>query len=46
MQIWQKQNEKIDMYNFLVRDCTQKNGSPYFSSIARQLMVVSIKKEC
>ena len=37
MQIWQKQNEKIDMYNFLVHDCTRKqNGSPYLSSMARQ----------
>ena len=29
-----EKNEKIDMYDFLVRDCTQEqNGSSYFSSI-------------
>ena len=32
-----KKNEKIDMYDFPVHDCTQEqNGSPYFSSIDRQ----------
>ena len=32
-----RKNEKIDVYDFPVHDCTQElNGSPYFSSIDRQ----------
>ena len=37
-QIWQEnKQQKTDMYDFSVHDCTQdQNGSPYFSSIVRQ----------
>ena len=31
------ENEKIDMYDFPVYDCTQEqNGSPHFSSIVQK----------
>ena len=40
-------NEKIDMFDFAVYDCTQEqNGSPYFSSIVRMQLAASVKKDC
>ena len=44
--IAEKKNEKIDMYNFLVHDCTQKqNSSPYFSSIVQQCKWPSLSRK-
>ena len=34
LQIWQKKNEKNNVYDFPVYYCTQEqNGTPYFSSM-------------
>ena len=42
-----EKNEKIDMFDFAVHDCTQEqNGSPYFSSIVRMQLAASVKKDC
>ena len=39
-------NEKIDMYDFPVHDCTEEqNGSPYFSSIVPQYKWPSLSKK-
>ena len=42
----ENKNEKIDMYNFAVHDCTQKqNGSPHFSSIVQQCKWSSLSRK-
>ena len=44
LQIWQKKNEKIDVYKF--HDYTQEqNGSPYFSSIVRECKWPSLSRK-
>ena len=47
-QIYGRRDEKIDMHDFPVHDCTQEqNVSPYFPSVFGQMqMAVSFEKGC